>query len=243
MAPRSKKISTEPVYFVLTRPTISHYSFSGYTDKDGNPQYIANSRTSDGIIRRSFSFSRKDRTMKIPVYQKDIEGNSVVEFLRNHPECQDSPNGIYKETPDGTVQQNIYFKELNDGKDAKKALEGRRITTKALNLALELDAESAQEVAMLLFGFRSDDIDIIQFKLYEYARNKPEDFLEVADSKDRKARALVRQGVSVGALIKKGRLILWEDTVIGNDEDEAVSNLMKDKKLMDSLNKNVEGLK
>lgn len=229
------------VFFVLTRPNKSSYSFREYADKDGNLKSIVNSRNNGNVIKRQFNFSHKDRTMKIPINQKDIDGNSVVEFLRNHPECEGSPNGDYFDSPEGVKQRGVYFKELNDGKDAKVAMEARTLATKAQSLVLELDAVDLEEVGFM-YGLSSDDIDVLRFKLFEVARQEPQDFLDIVDSKDRKIRALIRKGLRSNTLSKKGKMISWEDTVLGADEDDAVSNLMKDKKLAEAVEKNVQAL-
>lgn len=241
--PTKKKVEAQPayVYFVLTRPTLSHYGFTSYQDEEGNIQMIINSKNNGNIIPRRFSFSKKDRTMKIPTSQKDVDGNNVVEFLRNHPECEGSPNGRYIETEDGQIQTNVFFKELNEGRDAKNAMEVRKLTTKAQNTALELDFEGLQEVGSLL-GFKHKDFDILQFKLYEFARKKPHEFLDAVESPDRQARSLVKRGINKGVLSQRGKMVKWEDTVIGADEDDAVAAIMKDKKLYEAIEKNVKAV-
>lgn len=222
------------VYFVSKRYYGSRYGFTTYSDLDGNIRMITDKKGKDGeYIPRKFSFSRKDRVMRIPKKQKDILGNSVVDFLREHPECEGSPNNLGQQT---------MFKELNENKDASDAISAKSLRLEAEQKAFSLEGEELIDVGALL-GLFSNKETVLKHKVLEYAGNAPDIFLSVYDQADRKTRALVKKGVTAGILTKKGTMISWESSVIGHDEDSAVAMLVKDSKLANSLEEAIKRIR
>jgi hypothetical protein len=230
-------------YFVLTRPTLASFGFTGY-DVSGNPTFIVSSRDRTGRdIPRKFNFTRKNRTMRIPNGQKDIYGNSVVEFLRNAPYCEGSPYGAYITDDSGErVQANIYFKEVNADKDAETAIQSRYLKNEAETTALNLEGEDLLSMAAL-FGRTSDKQNILKFQLLEIASNDPATFMEIYKSPDRQIRSVIRRAVNKNVFKLVGKMIMWDTTQVGIDEDDAVATLMKDEKMLKSILHNIEKAK
>lgn len=226
--------------FVCLRPSNSSYSFTGYSDQEGNPHMIVDRYDSNGNpIPRRFTFRRDKRFIKIPLTQKDKEGNSVVEHLRNSPECAGSPNGLYNE--DGKqVQDTVWFKEMNDAKDASIVLESKRLRQQATNLALELTGDDLKYMANMCGSFSQNET-LQTMKVMEYAETNPQSFIELYKSPDRLIRAMLRTGTAEGKIKKIGAMLQWEGTTLGGNEDDAVSKLTADQALYESVKMAVYG--
>lgn len=211
------------VYFVSTRSSGASFGFSSYMDKDGNTKIIVNGydpKTGQPIAR-NFNFSKKDRAMRIPKNQKDKEGNSVVDFLRNSPECFGSPNN---------EGQPVLYKELNYTKDADLANEAKAKRIKAESLALNIEGQDLVELAAS-FGVVNSSESILRHRMLELAGNDPEVFIDGYNSPDREFRSVINSGIQAGILKQRGTMVLWEETVIGSDLSSTISKLMEDKKL------------
>lgn len=227
--------SSNFVYFVNTRKYSKAYGFSTYMDKDGIIKMIVNSYDpiSGQPVPRRFKFSKRDRVMRIPVNQKDVAGNSVVEFLKNHPECEGSPNS------NGLPS---IFKVMDADADAKVANKAKANRIKAENIALGLEGKELEEIAAS-FGVTNMTESLLQHRMLELAGNDPDVFLEVYNAPDRKMRALIHSGLSSGVLTQRGELIMWETTVVGSNFDKAISTLTEDKKLAKAVAEAIERYK
>lgn len=222
------------VYFVSKRRFGAPYGFTTYTTQEGDVKMISYKKDKEGNpIPHKFKFSRKERVMRIPKLQKDVNGNSTVEFLRNHPECEGSPNN---------AGQAILFKELNEGKDADLAIVAKKSRIDAENKALALEGQDLEDICSLI-GVFSSDPSIQKHRVLEFAGNEPDLFLTLYNSPDRKIKSLIRKAVSINVLTKRGTLITWDDEIIGSDEAEAVARLAKDKKLQEAIDKAVKRTK
>jgi hypothetical protein len=224
------------VHFVYLRPTNAEYGFATYQDATGEVKYISYSKDpkTGEPIKYYFNFNMKDRVIRVHRNRKDIFGNSVVEFLRNSPECKDSPNGVYE--PDGNgnlVQTGVIFKELNEESDAEKAIAAKEYRLKAETLAANLKGDDLYDVAALLGIFGKERL--VKHAVLEVAGNRPQQFMDAYDDPNRQAIALVRKGIHAKVLTTKGSIILWNSTTIGVDEQDAAASLLKDKKLMAAL--------
>lgn len=162
----------------------------------------------------------------------DIYGRSQYEFLKNHPECEGSPNGIYEEAG----QVGVSFRELNTAKDAAIAVQSDRLRNKAEATAFNLDDQTLEEVANII-GYFGEVDDMMLLKVVEFARKQPGEFDNLIKSEDRGVRAVIRKALAEGLFKQFGKdgLIKWETTVIGNDENDAVATLRKDKAMLVAL--------
>lgn len=222
------------VYFVSKRQYGSSYGFTSYTDQDGDLRIIAQKKDKNGdYIPRRFNFSRSNRSMRIPKDQKDILGNKVVDFLRDHPECKGSPNN---------TGGPILFEEVNENASAELAIKAKSARIEAEQKALSLEGEDLTDMCALIgqFGVKES---VLKHKILDYAGNEPDKFLEMFNSPDRQLTSLVRKGLMANVLDKKGNMISWESTVIGVDEAGAVTTLSKDKKLVNALQSAIKRVK
>lgn len=220
---------------------------AGYMDYDGHvhPQgekgkvvkYIK-TRTYDGKeIPQYFRFDTSFKRLQTREHDKDFFGVSQFEFLRNYPTCEGSPYGTYI---DG-VQRGVEFRIMNEAKDAKTALEADRLVTKAKADALNLDEETLSEIGALI-GVYGEPDDMMRFRVVEFAGKRPNDYFSLLETGDRAVRAIVRKAKDQGLFTVKGTSIYWDQTLIGADEDGAVTTLLKDKQMITALQEKL-GLK
>lgn len=232
------------VYFVLQRNSNASYSFTGYTHPETG-QVIAiykGRRDKDGReVPHRFKFDKAHRSMRIHKNEKDSNGNSVVEFLRDFPECANSPNGSYAGEGKKKVQTNIWFYELNEGKDAKEAVDAKRAKIEAESLALRLEGEELRGMAILCGTFDDDETKQLH-RVLEYAGADPERFMTFYKSPDREATILLRRAVKAGLIRQKAQLFIWEDVTVGTSEGAAIAKLMEDEVLKSAIEDNLKAL-
>lgn len=207
--------------FMLTSASLAGYSLNAYLDLDGNEHSIKDRKDEHGNpIKRRFKFNHNMRVLRVPLAQKEI-----IEFLRNAPECEGSPNN---------TGQQCYFKEVNNERDAEKIveIEGERIM--AQTLAYNLKGQDLADVA-LLCGTNSSNESMQRKKVLDYSGSNPKGFVALVSSPDVKTRSLVRRALEQGLVTKKGFIYMWSDVHLGNDEDSAVKFLMKDKKIAKAI--------
>lgn len=233
----------EYVYFVFARGTNSGYGFSTYTDHVGalgspgavvsiSYQLDKNQRP----IPYFFSMGTRDRSLKVEKNKVDMKGVSVVEFLRNSPDCKGSPNGSYRIPGDVSTQSDIYFKEMNEEDDAKNALDAKNYRREAENIAASLTLDEVYDINAMLGSFKKGELLARHF-LAEIAGNKPEMFMNAYNHPQRKSIALIKKGLINKTLTSQGTVILWGKTTLGLDEIDAATNIQKDKKMMEALEK------
>jgi hypothetical protein len=221
-------------YFVLEKQFVGRGSngFTGY-DIDGEAQYIWDGRTDQNgnQIPRKFKFSAKERTMRIPINQKDKNGKSVVEFLEMNPSCKGSPNADPRSTP--------LYSRLDVEGDASVAVDAKMVRIDAENFALSLTHEEAIDMAVL-FGTFTDKYKMAMHVLLEQAGNDPEGFMQLAKDGAIAAKVLLKKAIEKKLFTKKGGMIKWEGEVIGADEDSAIQRLVRDEDLYKSVETNLK---
>lgn len=229
-------------YFVLIPEVAAkggQVSFRTYTDHANalgkgtsvGVQYVEGVDDKGRQRGKWFELSQSRRTFVVREGQKDTQGISMYDFLKNAPDCEGSPNAAPDAKP--------LFREMNEAKDAKVALDSGKLRIKAAASAYDLDDETLAEIAAHI-GYFEDADDLMRHRVVEYAEKRPEDYFEVLNSGDRSVRALVRKAISDGVLSKRGPVIHWKDTVLGNDEDKAVAKLIEDKAMLGALQENVD---
>jgi hypothetical protein len=232
------------VYFVLVRNGNASYSFTGYTDQTTGETKVIHYGRKDHLgndVPHRFKFDKAHRSLRVPKNKKDIHGNSVVEFLRGFPECLNSPNGYYKEVEGEKKHINMWFKEMNEGKDAEIAIDAKRVKINAESTALNLEGDELAEMAILC-GTMTEDEGIQKHRVLEYAGASPEKFMEMYNQPDRQATTLLKRAVHAGLVSQKGTMFIWEEITIGANESLAVSKLVEDTTLMDAIAQNLTAL-
>jgi hypothetical protein len=188
-------------------------------------------------IKKRFRFDQSIGVFKTRPADRDIYGRSQYEFLKNHPECEHSPNGIYEDTPEGKrIQVGVTFRELDSAKDAAVALKASRLRIKAEVAAGDLDDNTLEEIANIT-GYFGEVDDLMKLKVLEFARSKPAEFDELLRSDDRGVRAIIRIALKEGIFRKVNNtdMIKWADWTVGSNEDDAVATLRFDKEKLEAL--------
>lgn len=249
MTTKTKREFTAPdwTYFVFTANNPS-YGFSGYDDHNGalgNPGAsvsIAYQTDNNGKpIPYIFSFGRtRDRVLRVATGKTDVNGTSVVEYLRNHPECAGSENGSYD--PETGKQSGIMFKELNEEADAKKAMDNKAYRLKAENIANSLELEDVIALNALLGNYKTGEL-MNRHALLEVAGNFPKQFMEAYENPQRKAISVIRLGVNANVLKKQGNMIMWNETTVGLDEYDAATKLQKDSQMLAAIEQAIKKVK
>jgi hypothetical protein len=242
-------------YFVARNATNTSVSYTGYTDKasgvlmqvfKGRKEKIDGERVD---VPHRWKFDHAHRTIRVhkndksllPTVVYDDDGNEKtifiksVDFLRNHPACKDSPNGSGSD-------MEWEFSELKEHEDAVTAVDAKKTQLKALNAAMNLDKAELKEMAALYGMFDPDDAKQKHF-LLEKAGAEPSEFLNLFESPERSAKALLKKAVSLGIVKTKGTLHVWEKETLGADEDLAISKLMSDKDYAEGLRNAVKGIR
>lgn len=221
------------VEFALIDPSISGYGFSSYMDVDGDVRFIEKFKNQYGAsIKKNYEFNQSKRILRIPA--KQVE---EIEFLRNHPECEGSPNGFYDGEGSDRKQSRVYFREINEGKDAAVVVEATKDRVKAQNLALELSEtpEKLKQVAIMCGCFKSDP-GIQLSHVLQYSETAPLDFINIVNSNELEASYLVKVALSKNIMTRIGLAIKYGDLSFA-DEEDAISKVMTDKAVKSSLKK------
>jgi len=231
----------EYVFFIFDPTRMNRkFGFRTYDDKRNNViGYVQGVEKDGSPAYKKWSFDRDSRrTIRVHVDEQDKNGQKAVEFLRNSPACAGSPNGTY--LANGT-QIDYYFKEVNEAGDAKKALDILLIKSKAITKAASVTGQDFIDVCALI-GVMNKPEEVMRFKLMDYAQNFPEKLLALVEDPTRKVRSLVRRAVEASVFTKDGPVIKWENKIIGGNEEDAVSNLLSDKTLLDTVEQVVKKL-
>jgi len=226
------------VYFVFAKSSNAGHGFSTYNDESGalgNPGravFISyQTDKNNQPIPYHFSFSVRDRVLRIDNTKTDANGTNVVEFLRASPECKDSPNGTYDANG---VQYGVVFKEMNEEADADRALKAKDYRRNAENIAADLPLEDVYEINSLLGIFKHGEV-MSRHALLEVAGNKPDVFMDAYENPQRQSLALVRRGIEKKILHYQGGAVIWNKTTLGLDEQDAATNLQKEPKMFEAL--------
>lgn len=211
---------------------------------------------------KAFTLDQNHYNIQAREGQVDYKGLSLIDFLMNAGICWGSPNGTYEYGEGGFVpdheiaklsreeietrletgefkQFGVKYKLMNTDKDAEIALDAAELRNKAESSALAIDDKTLEDIAAILGIFGSAG-KLMRKKVFDYATKRPADYFKLLNSGDRAIRAIVRKSIADGTFTRKGSVIMWEETVIGPNEDEAVSRLMSDKAMLDALQDKAE---
>jgi hypothetical protein len=219
---------------------IGSVSFRTYTDRTGalkrgvmiGVQYVEGKDERGRDKGKNFTLGQSHNAFRCHVEQRDVYGTLMVDFLKNAPMCEGSPNGDYDE--DGK-QLNVQYRLMDDEKDAEILLEATRLRSKAeYSASEEIDDQTLIEIAALI-GFHGDPDAMMRFKVADYARRNPKDYFAVLERGDRFLRAVVRKAKNDKVLTEKGSLIYWGNQLLGATEDAAVAYLIQNEDVLDRL--------
>lgn len=239
------------------------YSFRAYTDrigKFGNPgaTVIFDDGTKDKngrSIGKGFSVGQSHYKLQAREGQKDVENKTLYDFFCHAPFCEGSPNGDYFDKDGNPVslgdlkdrgknierirsgeisQINVKIKLMDDEKDAELALETGLKRSEAQLSVGQIDEDTLAEMGAYIGEFGKPDKKM-RLRVYEYAGRYPLDYFKILNSGDRPIRALIRKGIADGVLSQKGTIIYWNETILGGDENAAVSTLLNDNDMLSTL--------
>ncbi len=231
-------------------------AFCSYTDREGvfgsdmkppSPgtavMYVTSrTTTKDGNVVDVGKWFKLDQNLynfMVRDGETDIYGRSQYEFLANAPMCEGSPNGAYIGEGEDRIQTGVLFRLMNTDKDAKFALEIAQRKVDAEYSAMKLDEQTLVEMANQI-GFYGEPGDQMRHKVYQWAGKRPIEYFEVLKSGDRAVRAIIRKALHEGIFKTKGTVIMWESTIIGSNEDDAVSMLLREKAMLEALQEKVD---
>jgi hypothetical protein len=212
----------------------------GYTDHEGlvgntKGAYVEYVISKDGKTGRErakrFRFDSSLRRLLTRDTDRDINGILQYKYLKNHPSCEGSPYGTYKTNGE---QGGIMFREMNSAADAKVALDADQLRIGAQASALSLDNQTLEEVANIIGHYGAVD-HIMKLRVVEFAGKRPVEYNELLESGDRNLRAIVRKALAEGVFTKKGELVMWESTIVGNNEDAAIAKIAGDSEMLSAL--------
>ncbi len=222
------------VYFQFTSPNNRSFSFRTYNNDKGQAVGFMEGTDKDGRpIFRRWKFDQDVRKISVHKDKTDISKDSLnaVDFLRKSPNCKDSPNGTYL----NGLQVDVFFEEVNDTKTAQVGLDFEKQRVDAQNEAFRLKGQDFIDVCAMIGVFNKDET-IMRFALVDYAKNKPQSFLDLVNDPIRQIRSVIRRAVHENVFNQKGgRMLTWENTLIGVDEDDAVTKLKQDEKLLKAV--------
>jgi hypothetical protein len=230
--------TSDYVVFLFTSPSNRSFGFKTYTNELGQAVGFVNGYDKDKMpIYHRWRWDQ-DGSRLLPVHKNKTDQNKLnaVEFLRNSPNCLGSPRGTYSHTGE---QMDVYFREVNEEKSAEIALDTEIKRMEAQNISLSVKGQEFVDLCALI-GVINKEESIMRFALYDFAKNKPEKFMELYSDPVRQLKSLLRRGVELGVITKEGKMYSWEKHFIGVDEDDAVLKLSKDEKLHKSIKANVD---
>lgn len=202
-------------------------------------QYVTTRTESGKDVGKWFTLDESRRRFQTRDSDVDVNGLSLYDFFKNSPSCEGSPNGDYVTEGGITLQRGVDFRELNTDKDAEIALQAESQRLEAKSSAYKLDDATMQEVASFI-GYWGAPGSKMKLTVLEYAEKRPSDYFKILNAGDRGVRAIIRKALADGLFTKKGQIIYWETTLIGGDEDQAVTTLLNDPQMLDVLQKKVD---
>lgn len=234
--------SEEYVFFIIDKSKLNKASFgfrADYTDKTGEQQKILldkiDKNTGEKMVKK-YTIQKGLGSLRINKRNK-----SEIDFLRNHPNCKNSPNGYYRsDGKGGHTQINVWFSELNNEVAAKDGLRIKQLALNAANRVMELssDASKLRQLAAVM-GYSGSEVEIL-FKLVEHAQKMPDDIIHELDNPTFEAKALFRKGLSDKIIIQKGITYTLEDYELGIDEESAVKTIATDKDIRSLISKKLK---
>ncbi|HEY0749689.1 MAG TPA: hypothetical protein VGD26_00960 [Chitinophagaceae bacterium] len=227
------------VVFQFTAPN-NVFGFRTYNNDKGQATGFLEGKDKEGLpIYRRWKFDKDVRKISVHKDKTDLEGKKAVDFLRNSPNCKGSPNGTYTSEGD---QLDVYFEEVNESKAAEKGIEFETLRINAQNAALKVKGQDFIDLCALIGVFNKDE-SVMRFSLLEYAKNKPQSFMEIYDDPRRQLKSLIRRAVKTNVFNLEGKAILWENKLIGTDEEDAVATLKGDENLLKAVKANLDKVK
>jgi len=190
------------------------------------------------LIGKFFKIDSSHANLTVTQGQKDYDGKTLFDFLKNYPGCEGSKNGTYTTDENGNeIQLGVEYRLADTETDAETILDANTRRAKAQVSASELDDETLTEVASYI-GLFGPATKFMRSKVQEWAGKQPVNYFEALNDGERGIRAIIRNSVAKGTLKKTGTLIKWEGNLLGETEDAAVRRLIEQPEILQALQAN-----
>lgn len=159
---------------------------------------------------------RYARNQKSP-FEDEQDGNAIVEPII----FEDGM--LYVPKNNQVLQKFLYYhpmnglkyEEVNDEKDASEDVETLNLEVDALIEARQLTIEQLENICSVIFGIDTSKVSTAEMKrdVLVYARNYPEDFLDIVRDPELKLQAKVRMMFDAGIIqFRKNQKEVWYNT-------------------------------
>ena len=221
------------VKFVMINPNHGGFSFTSYHDDEGNEVYYQTGVDKHQMpITKRVHFKAGQRQINALKTQKDLYKKlSYVDFIRNSPFCENSPN----------AGRNPTFREIDIEKDAVESNSEKKYKYQATSIVFEADPKELKGLA-ILFGYNGDNEDLQLQCLLNQVEINPRALVDAKGAVDTECKILLKDLIDKEIVKRRGTIIEWAiegsktpPLLIGLDDESAITKLMSDKKLKDSL--------
>ena len=154
-------------------------------------------------INRQLRYARNQRSP----FEDEQDGNAIVEpvifedgFLRVQ-----RTNPVLQQFLDLHPMNTTKFEEVDSKKEAQEELDDIFVTVDALSKAKEMGIEQLETIGRVLLARDINKMSTAELRrdIIVYARNYPEDFLEIFDDADLALKSACQQFLSDGLLTKR----------------------------------------
>lgn len=227
-------------YFALIKSIPGGWSFTSYSH-NGESFRAIQGFNRDGMPKNfTFFFGDregmyvvpKNKTVQVIVNNNPKEPVSmkVSEYLKKSGYCV------------GEFQNSDpMFKFIDENKDAAEVVDLKTRRIKAEMTAVDLKGAELTEMAQLLGEF-SDNKDIQKRIVLEFSGKDPSKFMSIYTDPLKEIKSLVRKAIKSGVCKQNGKVIVWGQEVLGNEES-AVEKLNKDTTQLKALKEAVKSFK
>ena len=228
--------------FVMHKVPNAQFFFNSYA-VEGNQVYLKTGTNRNGEDIKAFiKWPKGKRIITLPIGKTDNNKKSFVEFIEESPYCRGSKLcGVDK---DGNPTSEGLFYRFNPARDAKVELAEEKIKLQATSHAMEVRGEKLIALAAYCGVYNENDEDIMRNAVYNFARMKPREYNEVADTKSLSTFALLRTCIDMKLIKKRGYAydieIDGNTEYLGKNEEDSVAKIELNKGLRESLIDRVE---
>ncbi len=238
MPQAKKKKEKQFAKFIMHNVPNAPFYFTSYS-RDGNVVYLKNGENDNGKdVKASIMFPKGKRVITIPMGKKDQNGKLFVDFIRNSPYCKGS---------DLCEGEGLFF-EFNPERDAKIVMDEEKITLQATYHAMNLAGEDLVNLAAYCGITNEDNEDIMRSAVFNFAKMKPREYNEIAETSDIEYVGLIRSCVALKIIKKRGYaydLITESGSTeyLTDSEDKLASRLRAEKPLYEALKNRIKQAK
>lgn len=230
--PTNGTAQNEYVTFVLLSQNTS-YSLSGYTTKKGSKVDYSEAKDKKGnAIPYRITWNGTSRH-----YRVHTDNKKLIGYLKNAPQCKGSINTNPAKMP--------MFKLYEPEKERKAKLAERSVGMLADKLAIELNNDDLEKVAILAGMSPKGDINATKEQVYDYAEKHPQSFLDLAknlDSRDTEYKVFLEKCLDRGVINLSDIGYMFDGMKIGTDKGETIRRISADAELHSALENKLKRL-